>query len=288
MDYINLAKEALLLGHRGAKHLMSRRKQNGITRVDTEFLAKVTLVAGQASLNLSDVNILSQDILELGDIYRFYRFTRLVLEFPAPNWGTGTFLGVSYTPTAVGAYSGFDRIEAPRVALVSASQTVPTRLEISSKMLKGMTVWYLNNATATDPSLETQGAIVFQTAVTSAEDIIFKVRAECEFKELLDPATIAMNLARKKQQPENPTQSDESKTKGKQLVVGPLRAPQKVQLVRNVANAASGTKHAIPRDEPPHSPKSAPTEKSDCKACHLAATYDVECRVHGGKSGGNH
>jgi len=197
MQYLEAAKQALQLGHAGYRYLSRGKSNNPRCRIETEFMASVTLTSGQAGLFLSDTLVLSQDLAELGDIYRFYKFNRVWIELPAPNWTTAAFLAVSFVPSAQSNVSSFANTEARRVLLMSANQTTSGRLEVGKSMIAGMLPWFLTNATATDTNLEVQGTFLFQSQVTSTETIYFKIHVEGEYKDLLDPATVTANLKKR-------------------------------------------------------------------------------------------
>jgi hypothetical protein len=199
MQYVDIAKQALALGHRGYKYIARGRRKNNSSRttVCTEYICSVSLSSGLASLTLDDASMLSTDLADLGDIYRYFKFKKITLEFPSPGWSTAGHLAVLFVPSASSSYPSFDNAEAPKVALISATQTVPTRMTLTADLLHGALPWYMSNGAATDPSLEQQGIFRFVSRVSSTETIYFKVIAECEFKDLLDPSTISANLLKR-------------------------------------------------------------------------------------------
>ncbi len=193
MEAIDVLSKAASMAHRGYRYLSRRRRDNKhITSVRTEYISEVTLTTGQATLNLSDVSADSVDLAELGDVYRWFRFKEIIIEFPAPTWSTAGLLAACFVPSVGTSYTSFANMEAPHVALISSNQTVPTRLSIPGKSLAGGLQWYLTNGTTSYQDV--QGSILFQSHTSSSEEITFKVVAVCEFKELVDPTIIAMNL----------------------------------------------------------------------------------------------
>ena len=196
MEYVNAAKEALRLGHRGYRYLTRNKRSNSsrVIKIHTEFMLSVTLSSGAASLSLSEATALSVDLASLGDLYRMFRFTGMSIEFPAPNWTTGVFLSCYFVPSAVAGSSTFDNVEANRVVLVSANQTVPSRGSWTRAQMGSVVPWFLTNAAATDPSLEVQGVLNFQTSSSSTEVIYFKLSIDAEFKDLFDPGVVLANL----------------------------------------------------------------------------------------------
>ena len=63
MEYVNAAKEALRLGHRGYRYLTRNKRSNSsrVIKIHTEFMLSVTLSSGAASLSLSEATALSVD-----------------------------------------------------------------------------------------------------------------------------------------------------------------------------------------------------------------------------------
>ncbi len=133
----------------------------------TSFLNNTTIVSGTAQtvLNLNPTNLNSVRLLALADNYRFFRFTRLEVDF---NQGDGALeMGiVGYLPgePIAAALTTTDEIaELDQVAWSVPGQTTRTRLQLSRAVLKGAYEWYYTAGFATEQLLETQGSLVFGT-----------------------------------------------------------------------------------------------------------------------------
>ncbi len=177
----------------------SQRRRKGKSRADvntirghTEFVASVTLVSGEYALDVSEVYLLSQDMSALGDLYRYFRFTSLTLEFPAPVWTTAQYLTCLWVPSSQAITPTFANMEANVVMLQSNNSAVGARLKVPQGDLFGQVPWFLTNGKGTDPQLDVQGKFLFRSAVTSGEEIVFKVCLDYEFKELVDTSGLAL------------------------------------------------------------------------------------------------
>lgn len=193
---VQLAQEVshLFKGGRGKNR---GRNKSGNEIVDISFVTQVTLSAGTASLSLADATLLSQDLVTLGTIYRFYRFREIELEFPAPNWSTAEKIAVMFADSAYATVPAFADSEARHMVLLAKDSTVPKSLRVPGKAMQGQVPWFLTQNDATEPSLDLQGKILFGAAQSSSEIIVFKFRARVEFKTLLDPTIMAArSLAR--------------------------------------------------------------------------------------------
>jgi hypothetical protein len=201
MQAIDVIGKAASLAHQGYQYLARRSRRgseaNRPVEVRTCYTGAVQLSSGRQTLSLADTSADSVCLSELGDIYRWYRFKEVIIEMPSPEWTTANHVAVTYIPASVTSATTFANTEAPHMLLMSASQTVPGRLRIPIKSLEGGLKWYMSNGAATDPNLEVQGTIVFQSSVSSTEILTFKVTAICEFKELLDPTSIALALEKR-------------------------------------------------------------------------------------------
>jgi hypothetical protein len=159
----------------------------------TEFMASLTLNTGAASLTLSDVNVLSTDLAALGDLYRYYRFSAISIEFPAPEWTTAARLAIAYIPSSnVTAVPAFADMEARKIGMISATQTVPYTFRVPTADLKGQVPWFSSQADPTDTQLYAQGTLLLRAQASSAEVIHFKFCIDYEFKELIDASAIAV------------------------------------------------------------------------------------------------
>jgi hypothetical protein len=163
-------------------------------KVETEYIASVQLSSGLATYTLDDVSAGSVDLADMGDLYKFYAFDSIEITLPTPGWGTASAIACYFVPTPTSTPATFYNIEARKVMLQGANTTVPQRMRWSSQDLHGQLAWYQTNAKASDPTFEQQGQFEFAGQVSSAEVIIFKVRAVCRFKTMLDPSIIAYSL----------------------------------------------------------------------------------------------
>jgi hypothetical protein len=174
-----------------------KNRGNGdVVRVHTEFVMSVTLSSGAATLGLSDVSSGSQDLTDMGTLFRFYRFLNVELHFPAPNWTTAVHLAVGFVSTPLASVPPFADSEARHLLLLSADQTVPGSLRIPNKSIHDLTKWFVTGADASDPVLDTQGTFFFGAGVSSSEAIQFVVRCDVEFRQMLDPQILSLALHR--------------------------------------------------------------------------------------------
>jgi hypothetical protein len=178
---------------------LARRNKSGknrgngdVVRVHTEYVMSVTLSSGAATLSLSDVSAGSQDLTDMGTLFRFYRFLNVELHFPAPNWSTAVHLAVGFVSTPLASVPPFADTEARHLCLLSAFQTVPGSLRIPNKSIHDLTKWFVTGADASDPVLDTQGTFFFGGGASSSEVIQFAVRCDVEFRQMLDPQVLTL------------------------------------------------------------------------------------------------
>ena len=145
---------------------------------------------------LNDVNTGSSCLQELGRIFRYYRFNRVLFHFPAPDWTTANFLTASYVPSAYNATvpSWLD-IESEHLVNWGSNTTVPTELALPGSCLNPQHDWFVTTADASETNAETIGSILFRSETSSNEELSFSVTIEYEFCGLLDPATVGPVLA---------------------------------------------------------------------------------------------
>jgi hypothetical protein len=198
---MNILKSGLeiaeMAGH-AAKYFSGSRKrkrEGGVIRGKTSYMAAVSLSNGVANLPLSDVSVGSDDIVTLASIYRYYRFKNIVLEFPAPEWSTASLIGVGFVSSPYyTAPAAFADIEATETCLLSASSTVSTKYRVAGSMIHDAVNWFVTEGDATDTALETQGQFFFRSTVISSETIYFKITLEFEFRGMIDPSVIGSLL----------------------------------------------------------------------------------------------
>lgn len=188
------------------------RRGNGsrIDRVTSQVTShQTTVVTASAQLNMgllpSNAQLFSAQVQAMSDLYRFYRVTRLEIEFCAPNTG-GTSspehpVLVGYTPGNIVASTttALETSALPYVAYRCAEQTTKERLIVGAKGLAGLVPWYQTQglgATETD----TQGFVIItvqdgNTGLAVASELDFLVRTTVEFKDLL-PAALSLSRAR--------------------------------------------------------------------------------------------
>lgn len=174
-----------------------------IERVHYNFSRGITtIVEGTAQtivpVNSSSALMVPEQVIEMSDVFRFYRFVRLhvhIIGNPASESGlVGYCPGAQANPpTSFAQASSF-----PYVKVALADNTIQQTLKLNWNQLRSMTDWY-QTETLGDAELDTQGNLVFSLGLTAAVASAMAVwfEGDVEFKDILPSAvTVERRAAR--------------------------------------------------------------------------------------------
>jgi hypothetical protein len=193
LDNLKLALRA----YHSAKGFFTRKGDKGdVMHGKVSFTAGAVLVSGAASFSISELTLGSYTLVELGRIYRYYRFNRVEIEFPAPQWTTASMLFASYSPSAESNAVTYVTDESAYSMIQSSNSTVPAKLVIPRKAINPQMKWLLTTADGTDPNLSETGTVNFSSLVSSNETIDVKFTIDFSFKTIQDPTEIGPMLSK--------------------------------------------------------------------------------------------
>jgi hypothetical protein len=193
MNNLKLALDA----YHSVRGYLSRskpRKNSDEIHGRISFTAGVVLVGGAVAFDISDLSLGSATLIDLGKIYRYYRFNRIEFEFPAPQWSTGSILFASYSPSAQQNAVTYSTDESQYSVMISANSTVSKKLVVPAKALHPQLAWLLTTGDATDPNLAQLGHVNFSSLVSSNETIDIKITIDFSYKTIQDPTEIGLML----------------------------------------------------------------------------------------------
>jgi hypothetical protein len=179
--------------YRGSAPRRKKSKRGDVVSGRIRFAQDVTLSSGAAQITMDDVNCGCTLITDMGQLYRWFRFTRISVEVLAPDWTTAASLTVGFVPTTyVAADPGWD-LEAEHLITINKDSTVSKELVVPREALLPMSdKWYVTTSDATDSTLESQGVILFRGYTSSAEVVKLVISISYEFKEMLDTAVVGV------------------------------------------------------------------------------------------------
>ncbi len=184
---------------------VSRGRRDGAEDVCSgqASLVRTTIVSGTAqdfaAVQPGSSTLVGSRCGDIADNWRFFRFTRLVIEFSSGDTAAEAGL-VAYTPGIASATPTLSTTvsEMDKMAFAVQGQSVRSRLTLGRRDLQGLVPWYVTEAGGGALDLEQQGQVFFCTVSTAglatASSLSFVCRWTCEFKGRLDPT---MTLARK-------------------------------------------------------------------------------------------
>jgi hypothetical protein len=183
----------------------SASSQNDRVKGKLCYNASISFAGTTASIayRLSDLSG-STTLTEMGKIFRYFRFNRVLVHLPAPVWSTADLVSVSYVPsgTVISVGPLFTEIESEHQVIYSDQTSVETQLAIPKVALNPQHVWFLTQGDGSEPNADTQGQLIFAPHTLSSETIYFQLTLEYEFCCLLDPVSLTeyfQNLANKSQ-----------------------------------------------------------------------------------------
>lgn len=162
----------------------------------TTIVTTVITASTQATIQLAPNNFGSR-LSTLNDLFRFYRFTRVGVKFLFDSDGddpgiVGFLPGVATTvPVSIAEVTQCDR-----VGVALSQQATPVHLQLSSKILTGMTPWYYTRAGASAAEMEVQGTFVISTydratGAATASNLFLAFTWTCELKGRI-PAAVSI------------------------------------------------------------------------------------------------
>jgi len=156
------------------------------------FNTSISTTSGYANLEVSDGNIGSSSLNALGKLFRFYRFNRITLRIPAYAWTSITALSASYIASGGGlaAAPTFLQVESEHMVTTSKYTTVTAELVLPGSHLNAQHNWFTTTNDATEPNADIMGFILFLSASSVAEEIIFQMTVEYEFCDMIDNTSI--------------------------------------------------------------------------------------------------
>jgi len=163
---------------------------NDVVRGKICWNTSVVLTGGVASFICSDGTMGSETLLELGRVFRYYRFNRILVHLPAPNWTTAVFMCVAYHPAASVTLGTYTSVETEHQVMYGMNTTTPTELVVPSKSINPQHGWFLTTGDATEPNADIVGILQFIGQSSSTETIEFSLSVEYEFCCLTDPTSI--------------------------------------------------------------------------------------------------
>jgi len=173
---------------------------NDVVRGKVCFNSAVTLTGTTASVGLEfkDNMVGNNALLELGKVFRYYRFNRIMVHFPAPCWTTADMISVAYVPSGIAVATGplWDEVESEHQMIQSQGCTVEKQLVVPRSALNPQHEWFLTQGDGTEPNADIMGIMLVVPMTASAEDVDFQVTLEYEFCSLLDPVSLTANFDR--------------------------------------------------------------------------------------------
>jgi hypothetical protein len=162
-----------------------------------KFFFQFALVAGGKQITISDTVSNSEFLVEMGRIYRQYRFTRVKVTLIPSDISTGVNLACIYTagPYATSPVLITD-VEGEYICLTSDCTTVPISMVIPHAALNPTHSWFSTTGDASEPSADIIGMLDFRTANSSTEVIPIILEIDYEFCNPLDPDIITPNIIR--------------------------------------------------------------------------------------------
>lgn len=186
-----------------------------------------TIVEGSAQLSIpltSNDTAWGARLQEFSDLYRLFRFVnmKVIMSHMSSNHGLMVALSMSNTFSS-GNANAKDIAEMDQVGVVMPGAYEQITFNFPRASLKGVADWYVTEAGAAEPLLDTQGRL-FITAfgndgLAVAIDAVIFVQATVEFKERLDPAATQSRTLRRLKALGRIIPSDEDeKTEGESIV----------------------------------------------------------------------
>jgi hypothetical protein len=162
-----------------------------------KFFFQFALSSGGKQITISDTVSNSEFLLEMGRIYRQYRFTRLKVTLIPSDISTGVNLACIYTagPYATSPVLITD-VEGEYVCLTSDCTTVPISMVVPHAALNPTHNWFSTTGDASEPSADIIGMLDFRTANSSTEVIPIILEIDYEFCNPLDPSIITPQIIR--------------------------------------------------------------------------------------------
>ncbi len=162
---------------RNASSATSGFQSAQITRGHVARSAGLTFVSGAFTFTVNAALFGATNALQA--VYRYYRFTKLILTiYPPPT--TNNNLIACWAP-GLGTISSIDNaIEGEKILCISANTSVPQKLVLDfAELTPGPWKWFFTNSKG-DTSENTQGQIFLEG--TSSQVFQFTLEAEYEFR----------------------------------------------------------------------------------------------------------